>query len=47
MKNFEKLMVFSHMRISFLENDEDKYDITLNRKFTDVPYLLLKIDNLN
>lgn len=47
MKEFEKLIIFSHLRISFLENDEDTYDITLNRKFTDVPYFLLKIDNLN
>lgn len=47
MKNYEKLIIFSHMRISFLENDEDTYDITLNRKFTDVPYFLMKINNLN
>ena len=47
MKTFKKLIVYSHARISFMENEESGYYITLDRKFTDVPYYLLKIDNMS
>ena len=47
MKSFKKLILYSHARISFMEREETAYYITLDRKFTDVPYYLLKIDNMS
>lgn len=30
-----------------MENNESAYYITLDRKFTDIPYFVLKIDNMS
>lgn len=46
-KNSEFLTVFSRLKIIFFENEEEKYDISLDQKFTDVPYFVLKVKNLS
>ena len=42
----ENVTIFSRLRIIFFENEEEKYDISLDQKFTDVPYFVLKVKNL-
>lgn len=39
------LSVFGYMKISFVENIDEEYGITLDEKFTDVPFFLMTIKN--
>lgn len=41
----ENLMFMVHLRIYFYENQQEEYDITLDTKFTAVPYFFDKFEN--
>ena len=44
-KESPKVDIFSKLSIKFIENEEDEYNISLNRKFTEIPYFVLTIPN--
>ena len=44
---YDELTIFSHLRIIFVENQQEEFDITLDQKFTDVPFFVLNLDNKN
>lgn len=37
--------IFCKLSIKFIENEEDEYNISLNRKFTEIPFFVLTIAN--
>lgn len=39
------MSVFSYLKISFVEGDDDEYSITLDDKFTDVPFFIVLVEN--
>ena len=39
------LSVFGFLKISFVENDDDEYSITLDEKYTDVPFFIVLVEN--
>ena len=41
----KKLNIFTYMSISFIENDLEEFEVGLEKKFTTLPYILLKIRN--
>jgi hypothetical protein len=44
-KNSPYVTVFCKLSIKFIENEEDEYNISLNQKFTEVPFFVLTIKN--
>ena len=44
---YDELTIFSHLRIIFVEDENEEFDITLDQKFTDVPFFVLNFDNKN
>lgn len=47
LKKFAFFGVFSYLQISLLDNDEEEFDISLNQRFTEVPYFVIRVKNPN